>query len=286
MREGKKIGCIIVLYQPNWELTKKTLESISPQVDEVFISDNSTNIQNIDLSYYKNVTYHFIGENKGIATAQNIGIDYFKQNKYDFIIFFDQDSIPSIDLVEHLYNKYLFFHKEGIKVGGIAPRPYNRNENKTYKGTFKKGKEIYPNITEVTEIISSASFIPIQNFEIVGNMEEDLFIDAVDFEWCWRATYIGDFRFFICEKILLSHQLGEKDLSVGIKKIAIHSPFRQYYRYRNFFKLLKRNYVPLYWKISNLIKYIFKYFYLPLCVSPRKEYFYKINKGIYDGLFK
>ena len=54
MREGKKIGCIIVLYQPNWELTKKTLESISPQVDEVFISDNSTDIQNIDLSYYKN----------------------------------------------------------------------------------------------------------------------------------------------------------------------------------------------------------------------------------------
>ena len=60
MREGKKIGCIIVLYQPNWELTKKTLESICPQVDEVFISDNSTDIQNIDLSYYKNVTYHFI----------------------------------------------------------------------------------------------------------------------------------------------------------------------------------------------------------------------------------
>ncbi|EPE01249.1 hypothetical protein HMPREF1528_00079 [Capnocytophaga sp. oral taxon 336 str. F0502] len=275
-----------MLYNPNWEVTHKVLESIYKQVDTVFIVDNSPNAQEVDFSVYKNIVYHFIGGNKGIAAAQNIGINYFKQNKYAFIIFFDQDSIPPIDLVEHLYKKYKFLYEKRIKVGGIAPRPYNRREKKIYKGTIKKGKEVFPNITEVTEIISSASFIPIQNFEIVGNMEEDLFIDAVDFEWCWRATHRANFRFFICEDIFLSHQLGEKDLSIGVKKIAIHSPFRQYYRYRNFFKLLIRNYVPLYWKISNLIKYTFKYFYLPLCISPRKEYFYKINKGIYDGLLK
>nr|WP_253273454.1 glycosyltransferase [Capnocytophaga sp. oral taxon 323] len=56
--------------------------------------------------------YHFIGGNKGIATAQNIGINYFKQNKYAFIIFFDQDSIPPIDLVEHLYRKYKFLYEK------------------------------------------------------------------------------------------------------------------------------------------------------------------------------
>jgi rhamnosyltransferase len=49
---------------------------------------------------------------------------------------------------------------------------------------------------------------------------------------------------------------------------------------------VKINYVPLYWKFSNGFKYVLKYFYFPLMVNPRKEYFRMINKVIVDGLFK
>ena len=63
-----------MLYNPNWEVTHKVLESIYKQVDTVFIVDNSPNAQEVDFSVYKNIVYHFIGGNKGIAAAQNIGI--------------------------------------------------------------------------------------------------------------------------------------------------------------------------------------------------------------------
>lgn len=53
MNENKKIGCIIVLYNPNWEVTHKVLESIYKQVDTVFIADNSSNAQEVDFSVYK-----------------------------------------------------------------------------------------------------------------------------------------------------------------------------------------------------------------------------------------
>ena len=284
MYENKKIGCIIVLYNPNWEVTHKVLESIYKQVDRIFMVDNSPNAQEVDFSVYGNVVYHFIGGNKGIATAQNIGIKYFEQNDYDFVIFFDQDSIPSINLVEHLYTKYKFLSDKGIKIGGIGPRPYNRTEGKEYRGMIKKGKKLYPYITEVTDIISSASFIPINNFSIVGYMEERLFIDAVDHEWCWRAIKKAKLRFFIIEDILLSHQLGEGDRFFLFRKVAIPTPFRTYYQFRNYFLLVRRGYVPLYWKVKNAIKYFVKYFYFSIFVPPKKQYFLQINRGIIDGL--
>ena len=284
MNENKKIGCIIVLYNPNWEVTHKVLESICKQVDTVFIADNSLSRQEMNFSVYGNVIYHFIGGNRGIAAAQNIGIKYFEKGRYDFVIFFDQDSIPPINLVEHLYMKYNFLSDKGIRIGGIGPRPYNRAENKEYRGSVKKGKKLYPNITEVTEIISSASFIPIDNFSLVGYMEEELFIDAVDHEWCWRAVKKAKLRFFIIEDVLLSHQLGEGDRFFLFRKVAIPTPFRTYYQFRNYFLLVRRDYVPLYWKIKNAIKYFVKYFYFPIFVSPKKQYFLQINRGIINGL--
>ena len=116
MYESKKIGCIIVLYNPNWKVTHKVLESIYKQVDRIFIVDNSPNAQEVDFSVYGNVVYHFIGGNKGIATAQNIGIKYFEQNDYDFVIFFDQDSIPSINWLNISIQNINFSLTKGSKL--------------------------------------------------------------------------------------------------------------------------------------------------------------------------
>lgn len=286
MKEQKKIGCVLVLYNPNKILLKDVLLAINNQVDGIFISDNSPQKTEFDFSVYRNITYYFMGGNKGIASAQNVGIRYFEQSNYDFIFFLDQDSICPDFLVENLYKNYFFLKERNIRVGAVGPRPYNRVENKKYEGAITKGVKITNNITELNELISSASFIPIENFRVVGYMEDDLFIDGVDFEWCWRAKKINNLRFFIAEDVMLSHQLGDKNMFFLFKKISVHNPFRQYYRYRNFFKLIKRDYVPLYWKVSNLVKYFIKYFYFPFFVSPRKEYFYNINRGVYDGIFK
>lgn len=284
MKEQKKTGCVLVLYNPNKALLKDVLLAISNQVDEVFISDNSPNKTDFDFSDHNNIIYHFMNGNKGIATAQNVGIRYFEQLHYDFIFFLDQDSISPNSLVDKLYETYLFLKEKKIKVGAVGPRPYNRTENKKYEGAITKGTKITNNITETTELISSASLIPIENFQTVGYMEDDLFIDGVDFEWCWRAKKNDSLRFFIAEDVLLSHQLGEGDKKFLFKKVAIPTPFRTFFQFRNYFRLIRRNYVPIYWKIINGIKYFVKYFYYPLMVSPRIKYFKNINKGIIMGL--
>ena len=282
-----KIGCVLVMYNPRRELLTASLASLNEQVDEIFLGDNSMDMPDFMaalLALYPKVYYRGFKENLGIAEAQNRGIAYFQERGFDFIIFMDQDSLAPKNLIFSLLADYNRLREAGIAVGGIGPRPFNRGEGKPYVGAVKKGKLILPGVTEVGEIISSASLIPMMHFKQVGEMESSLFIDGVDHEWCWRAKKIGGWRFFISESVQLSHQVGEGDKPFLFRKVAIPTPFRTYYQFRNYFRLVHRGYVPLYWKVSNGFKYSIKFFYYPLCVTPRISYMKQIMKGIYAGI--
>lgn len=281
----KKIGSVIVLYNPDLTVLSKLISQIRMQVDKIVLIDNSHLPQiNDELIKDSKIHYSHLGGNKGIAYAQNEGIKYLESQDIDYVIFFDQDSIPPEDLVAKLYSSYKNLLALIPNIGALGARPFNRGENKKYEATVMKGYKINERITEVNEIISSASFVPIKNFSDIGYMDESLFIDGVDHEWCWRAKEIKNLRFFIVEDALLSHQIGEGDRYFLIRKVSIPTPFRTYYQFRNFFILSKRTYVPKYWKIVNLIKYIIKLFYYPVFISPRYEYLKKILKGIIDGI--
>lgn len=277
-------GCILVLYNPNFELLKKVISSVSSQVDYVFISDNSLNDNSDRFSDLANITYQHNAKNVGIASAQNNGIRFFEEKNYDFVFFLDQDSIPPKDMVAILHQQFQYLQSQDIKVGGVCARTVNRENNKKEIARVKKGEKITDTITEVTEIISSSSLIPVKNFEKIGHLEEGLFIDGVDHEWCWRAKNKEDFRFFIIENTLLSHKRGEGDKRFLFFDITISSPDRVYYQYRNYIWLAQRKYVPLYWKTSNFFKYLIKYAYFSTCTSQRMLYFRQMNKGIKHGI--
>jgi len=282
-----KIGCVVVLYNPDTSLLVKVLDAVKEQVDGVFISDNST--EKVELSIFcenESIVYEKMPTNLGIAAAQNVGIKYFIKNGFTHVVFLDQDSIMNQGLVSRLQEDLEYLKSQSIKVGAIGPRPVNRQSKKEYRGSVKKGKQITPYITEVTEIISSASLVELNNYKDVGFLDEALFIDGVDHEWCWRAMMINNLRFFISEKTNLSHQLGEGDRFFIMRNVAIPTPFRVYFQYRNYLILIKRGYVPIYWKLSNGFKYFVKIFYYPIFLKSHKAYLTNIMRGINDGLFK
>lgn len=281
-----RIICVLVLYNPDIKLINPVIQSIISQVDLLWISDNTPSPVKIPIidEFQEKIIYKKMDGNIGIAAAQNYGIKYAIENNYKYLYYLDQDSISPKNIISELKSKYEYLKAKNYNIGAVGPKPFNRGENKDYNGSIKKGVKIENNILEVTELISSASFIEVSTFKEVGMMEEKLFIDGVDHEWCWRGRFYHKKRFFIAENIKLSHQLGEGDRRFLWKKVAIPTPFRTYYQYRNYFILLKRNYVPLYWKMSNGIKYSIKLFYFPLCISPRISYLKRIFKGIKDGI--
>ena len=282
-----KVSAVIVLYNPNFDELKKNLLKLNSQVDDIYIVDNTPYkdlSSEFDSLNFKNIKYIPLKQNVGIAKAQNIAIQKVSKTNSEFIFFLDQDSFISENIIKSLTNKYLHLVNQEINVGGIGPRPFNREQNKKYLGSIKKGIDVGNNVSEVTEIICSASLIPVKALQEIGGMDESLFIDGVDHEWCWRATNKRGYHFFIDEDSLLSHKLGEGDRRFLFKKVAIPTPFRTYFQFRNYFLLSRRKYVPLYWKLSNGVKYLVKFFYYPLFIQPRFQYLKRMIMGIKDGI--
>ena len=101
-----KVGAVVVLYNPDFDVTKKTLSSLASQVDQIRVVDNSPSDQSEVLSGYESVEYKPLLKIIGIAAAQNIGIRYFIDLGYDFVLFSDYDSIASEKVVDKLLENY------------------------------------------------------------------------------------------------------------------------------------------------------------------------------------
>lgn len=285
------VAAVIILYNPELTCLKESLFSLNKQVGSIVLVDNSeNNIQNsifLEKINLKNIHYLPQGSNLGVAKAQNIGITYSINMGYEYCLIMDQDSVSEEGMVMQLMEDLILLNQRKINIAVIGPTPINKNTQKAYSPRLMKHQFTFFNdighIIRVNQLISSGSLIDTNNFLKVGLMDENLFIDGVDHEWCWRAKKHG-FYCAMSKKANLYHMLGEGDRKILGISVAISSPFRIFYQYRNFIYLFKKSYVPLYWKLNNMLKYSIKFFYYPIFVFPRQKYLINILKGIYSGM--
>lgn len=262
MRKNTNIGIVIVLYHPTEDEKSRasSWETIYPTV----VVDN---------------TEH----NQGIAAAQNIGIHRLLEQGVDYVLLLDQDSCITEAQIEELSRSYESLQQQGVRLAAISPRPYNKRSGQPYPYPCNYVGQHSERYTEVTDLMSSGMLISCDAIRTVGVMEEELFIDGVDSEWCWRAMSKG-YRLFVDEAIHLAHMLGLGNRTVAGKTISLTPPYRMYYMYRNYFQLCRRNYVPARWKWHNGIKYMLKAIYYPLFGEDKLAYLRNISRGIRDGL--
>lgn len=286
MNINQKIGGIMVLYQPDWVVTNNAINSLSPQVDLLCIVDNTPNTDNTSFIENKtNIHYIPLKENKGIAAAQNIGIKILLNNDFDFVLFSDQDSIAPLNIVQQLFEVQTNLQNSNLNVGAIGPLPIQRSTSTPIikKACIRKKLNIQEfEVLEMDNIISSFSLIKLSLFNTVGFFDENLFIDGVDSEWCWRAKFYHNLSSFLIPNITISHMFGE-DVNNRFK-FHISTPFRIYYQYRNYLKLVRLKHTPTWWKINNGIKYIVKLFYYPIFLKPHIKYLKNILLGIKHGI--
>lgn len=277
-----KIGLVLVTYRMEMSIVLTKLKRYIDFFDKIVVVDNTPNNTQNCYNFFPNCEYFSTGENMGIAKAQNIGSLKIMDYGIDYLMYLDQDS--SLDKKEFFKLKKSLKELKEIKLGAIGPRPVNSSTMQPYKGRFKNGKPFSSkNIIETTEIISSGMIIPVKVYKDVGGYEESLFIDGVDHEWCWRARTKG-YKILMNQNVKLNHQVGEGDKFIFFIRFRVPAPIRTYYQYRNYFKLIKRSYVPVYWKISNAIKYVIKIIVYSFFFENGKEYRKHIMSGIIDGI--
>lgn len=247
------IDAVYVVYKPDLKVLKNSLLSIKDQIREIYIIDNSEDVlvkRGVAevVEAFENVSLVQLGKNFGIARAQNIGIERVLGRSGDFTLLSDQDTIYPEDYIKKMIASYNSI-PDKAKVVAIAPNFKETNRGGQAEGFFlldgvasvrSKSMSL---LEDVSQVISSGMLIVNCLVLEVGLMDEDLFIDWVDFEWCWRARSRG-YRIIGCNNIYINHTLGDSVASVFGKVYSLHSPERNYYIVRNGISIaLKKKYL-------------------------------------------
>ena len=280
---NKKIYSILVAYNPQDDELLLAVDRLKHQTDIVVVCNNSD--YDVEFEDEQVKVFNF-RDNLGIAKAQSIGMKWAFENGADFIVQMDQDSIPDDKLVINLFSCYDELTIKGYRIGLVGSVNYDKDSLKVSKPKVDKGIFIEnESYVRINQVISSGSLIPKKTYELIGVMEDDLFIDAVDYEYCWRIAHQG----FIVVKNLdakIAHKFGDGTKNIFGIEVIMPSPIRHYYQYRNLILLISREYVPTYWKITISIKKLLKLFFLPFVFDKRMERLVYMSKGIRDGIFK
>jgi rhamnosyltransferase len=282
-----KIGALYVCYNPNLNELKLNINSIKEQVNEIIIIDNTEKPSSELINFFneitkKNVIPIQLMENVGIAAAQNKGISMFFNKGFDGVLLMDQDSLPPDNMVEELVGGIIELTQKGIKLACIGPTIRNKDTKKVYKPLLNKGSNEFSKYIKKDSIISSGTIILREPYENIGGFEAELFIDIVDFEWCWRAREKG-YGCFVAEHIFMEHRVGEGKLFPFLN-LLVPNPIRHYYQFRNFIILLKRPYVPFYWKLRGMVEKSLELLLFPIFLSERKLRLKLMLKGCKHGL--
>jgi rhamnosyltransferase len=266
---------VVVTYHPDAQALALQLAALLPQVARVVVVDNGSAA--VELSMVRTsagVDLIELGHNRGVAAAQNRGIEHARATGASHVLLMDQDSVPASDMVSRLLAALDTPAPRALAAAG--PRLFDPRSRASLDYLKKQGGRFRQFPTPETadaplgvdHLISSGCLIPVGVLETIGSMDEGLFIDAVDTEWCMRACAAG-FGLVLETRAVLTHHLGENSLRLRtgarrVRTLALHSPARQYYIFRNNLLLCRRPYVDRAWR------------WLMARVLPRRFVFYLV----------
>ena len=292
---GHTVCAIIISYHPNLLNLSTLIEASRSQVSHVLVVDNGSDLELLNEINTLAKKNHFsvltLGENLGVATAQNQGIEWARENKCSHVILFDQDSIPTPNMVQHLLAALDEMNAKKIPAAATGPRLIDRRTGASTlfvrigllgvrRQAYRQGGSPF---VETDFLVSSGMMISLKVFDYVGPFEDGLFIDNVDLEWCFRARSKGLSTYGVSDAVM-EHCLGDHVIQFGRYVIHLHQPLRQYYIMRNRIALYKRSYSPLGWIVQDFIRMLFKLVVFSIFVGPRRKNIVMMLKGIKDGL--
>lgn len=120
-------------------------------------------------------------------------------------------------------------------------------------------------------------------FEQVGMLDERLFIDYVDTEWCLRCAALG-IAVRVNPSAVMTHSIGDKSIRLAGFRVPVHSPLRRYYRVRNAFHLLRMNHVPALMALREVVFGLIHQLILIAVERKRWDYLAFYFRAVRDGL--
>ena len=277
-------------------------EDISSLVDElcacaqwvVVIDNNSRDTSYLDaLENKPGVKLIRNAENGGVSTGINQIIDYAREVKARYVTAYDQDTRISNGLVSKLAEDLEGLIESGQPAAAVGPLVIDDYTNHTLpfvsfrlpmNAHYRQCLSRPEHLVECNFLISSGCMMSMDAIDDIGPMNEALFIDNVDLDWCFRATskrykIYGDFDAAIRQRI------GDNYTQIPFTKSVIryHKPNRAYYMTRNRFWLYRQAYVNGAWVIHDICRFSVKLLYLLIFKSDRLRLIKSSVRGIFDS---
>lgn len=288
-----KIAAGIITFNPNISRLKKSIQSIANQVDVIYIYDNNSSNINYLVEYASGIQKINLicgKKNIGVASGLNQIVRTCSDDNIKWLLTLDQDSICPVNLISSLVSAIT----DNCAV--ICPRSVDRRL--AYKNEFNN-KLKYKDREDVDRCITAGSLVNLDVCNFLGGFDDFLFIDFVDYEYCFRLKANG-YRIIRVNTVVLEQEFGDMTISKHsdfylrfgrffrspfIMRFALkkqYSSMRKYYTIRNLWYCSKK-YPQVYsemlaWKLS--IELIIKVF---IFADNRFDVIPAIIKAIKDG---
>lgn len=244
--------------------------------------DNSPTLSPVRLTSNSEII-HF-SDNIGIAEAQNVGLKKVFSSGASYALLLDQDSHfdgqSTLDLLAQFQSL-----ENTCSAAAIGPSIQCEFTHSIVSAKVHKGKVVGKDVERVPQLIASGMLLSASAFLHVGEKESSLFIDGVDHEWCWRARANG-YSVFQSLTVCMPHRQGDDRVKVCGITFKQGAPIRLYYQFRNILILMRRSYVPSYWKCRHFfaipLRYIVNRYVMP--DGRRRGRF--MRQGLRDGIKK
>jgi rhamnosyltransferase len=228
--------------------------------------------------------------NIGLGAAMNRAAEHARAEGFTYLLLLDQDSLLNPEMVITLRIAYEDLRKT-TKVAAVGPQFSDRRSGHIapfVKICFPLNRKFFGGIGQRITcdfLISSGSLLPLEILERIGGMDESLFIDNIDMEWCFRARHRGFALYGICDA-KMRHSIGDALRATWLKPsgIIIHSPIRLYYIMRNRILLYRRKETPVIWIAQDVPRLFLKFFGTLFLISPRLQYLRMMTLGLIDGI--
>jgi rhamnosyltransferase len=275
-----KLLSVIILYHPELGSVQELISALHAQGSAIVIVDNSRNSHQDILStaLNKDDEYHHLPQNIGLGAGHNIAIQKALKENYEFLVIFDQDSMITPGFIDALINTFREVSLDN-KVAAVGPSYTDQR----FHNTRRENMHVVKTPTPKRMIISSGSLFSVAALKEVGLMDEDLFIDFIDTEWCYRAAQKG-YQVYQSATAVMEHHLGEmQPIFFGLYKMRYMKPIRYYYFTRNLRRLSREKRISKATIYSGYLRHLPNMLIKALFLKNTKAYFKNFIKALRDN---
>jgi rhamnosyltransferase len=290
-----RVAAVVVTYHPDAGVVDR-LSLIAEQCAPVLVVDNGSAEAILEsLLAVAGVEVLALGENLGIGVALNRGLERARALGCEWAVTFDQDSTPAPGMVGALLRSVVT-HAQPEKVAAMGPRL--REERVLHEDhrwvrphpRCRWGFQLVPcreqDLSGVAFVITSGCLTNLRAFEEIGPMDEGLFIDYVDHDYCLRAQTCG-YEVGVSAGAILTHNLGAKrefKVAGRVVRPTFHGAFRHRYMARNRWHVWRRHaWRYPYWAAFDFVFSHFNFFRVLRYEDARWEKIKAVARGTWDG---